>query len=85
MTDEKRDIANEHSTNPADKASEKVESTCTNGCPVSMVTGEELLSLDDVTLPGALPFTFSRTYRTSGCEINAGLGIRLGPLAGTPA
>lgn len=47
--------------------------TCTRGCPISMVSGEELLSLTDFTLPGPLPFNWKRTYR-SGHDRNLGLG-----------
>lgn len=38
---------------------------CTNGCPISMVTGEELLRQEDAAIDGPLPFTFVRTYRSS--------------------
>lgn len=47
--------------------------TCTRGCPISMVSGEELLSLTDFTLPGPLPFEWKRTYRT-GHDRDVGLG-----------
>lgn len=50
-----------------------VANTCTNGCPISMVSGEELLSLNDFTLPGPLPFIWKRTYR-SGHDRDIGLG-----------
>ncbi|WP_457409078.1 RHS repeat-associated core domain-containing protein [Pseudomonas sp. TE24901] len=49
--------------------------TCTNGCPVSMVTGEELLTLTDGTLDGILPFEWTRLYRTSAVEVDCGLGF----------
>lgn len=49
------------------------DDTCTRGCPISMVSGEELLTLDDFTLPGPLPFTWKRTYRT-GHNRDIGLG-----------
>ncbi|CAM2070397.1 PAAR domain-containing protein [Sulfidibacter corallicola] len=39
--------------------------TCTNGCPISMVNGEELLGLTDFDIDGPLPFRWQRTYRTS--------------------
>ncbi|HSC67102.1 MAG TPA: DUF6531 domain-containing protein, partial [Cellvibrio sp.] len=48
-------------------------STCKLGCPISMVSGEELLDLADFTLPGPLPFTWKRTYRTSH-DRDIGLG-----------
>lgn len=46
----------------------------TEGDPVSMQTGEELLQLDDARLPGVLPLCFSRLYRTSAVETDCGLG-----------
>ncbi len=42
-----------------------VADTCTNGCPISMITGEELLQIDDAVLPGPVPFKWTRTYRSS--------------------
>ncbi len=47
--------------------------TETRGCPISMVSGEELLSLDDAQLPGPVPFTWTRTYRSSHTR-HIGLG-----------
>ncbi|WP_241151717.1 DUF6531 domain-containing protein, partial [Pseudomonas viridiflava] len=48
--------------------------TCLNGCPVSMVTGEELLTLTDGQLDGLLPFEWTRLYRTSAVETDSRLG-----------
>ncbi|CAD5737762.1 RHS repeat protein [Escherichia coli] len=45
-----------------------------HGDPVSMQTGEELLQLDDTTLPGIFPLVFSRRYRTSAVEVDCGFG-----------
>ncbi|MGY3942930.1 polymorphic toxin type 46 domain-containing protein [Aeromonas tecta] len=59
---------------PSDQAHQPEAQTCTNGCPVSMVTGEELLALEDAQLPGMLPFTFGRLYRTSAVEQECGMG-----------
>ncbi|QBH29360.1 RHS repeat-associated core domain-containing protein [Vibrio vulnificus] len=42
------------------------------GDPVSMVTGEEILTLCDLTLHHRL--SFSRTYRSSFCPLDTGLG-----------
>ena len=70
----KRDKSNESGSNPNNKSAQSDKKTCKNGCPVSMVTGEELLTLEDCSLPGALGFTFKRTYRTSACELLDGLG-----------
>jgi RHS repeat-associated protein len=53
---------------------ETVERT-THSCPVSMVTGEVLLTLTDGTLDGILPFDFTRLYRTSAVELDCGLGF----------
>ena len=60
--------ANGDAAAPADK-------TVTNGCPVSMVTGEELLTLTDGVLDGVLPFEWTRLYRTSAVEVDCGLGF----------
>ncbi|MCU1762194.1 DUF6531 domain-containing protein [Pseudomonas sp. 14P_8.1_Bac3] len=54
---------------------DSADNTLTNGCPVSMVTGEELLTLNDGALDGLLPFEFTRVYRTSAVEIDGGLGF----------
>ncbi|MBL0799101.1 DUF6531 domain-containing protein, partial [Pseudomonas sp. B7] len=61
--------------NPNGDSADCAPRTCTNGCPVSMVTGEELLTLTDGVLDGLLPFEFSRLYRTSAVEIDVGLGF----------
>ena len=60
-------------SNTANEGTAAVANTCTNGCPISMISGEELLSLTDFTLPGPLPFTWRRTYRT-GHSRDIGLG-----------
>ncbi|WP_076951001.1 RHS repeat-associated core domain-containing protein [Pseudomonas cedrina] len=61
--------------NPAGDAADSSDKTVTNGCPVSMVTGEELLTLTDGVLDGVLPFEWTRLYRTSAVEIDCGLGF----------
>ncbi|PJG57636.1 DUF6531 domain-containing protein, partial [Aeromonas cavernicola] len=61
-------------TNSAGDTNQSAAKTCTDGCPVSMVTGEELLALTDGELPGLLPFRFGRLYRTSAVEQQCGLG-----------
>ena len=43
------------------------------GEPISMVSGEELLTLEDFALPGPVPFVWKRIYRTSHCR-DIGLG-----------
>ncbi|PXZ06965.1 hypothetical protein DKK70_08185, partial [Gilliamella apicola] len=45
----------------------------TNLDPVSMLTGEELLTLVDDTLFSQFPFVWQRLYRTSAVEFNCGL------------
>jgi len=57
------------------EAASSADKTATNGCPVSMVTGEELLTLTDGTLDGVLPFEWTRVYRTSAVEVDCGLGF----------
>ncbi|SDS71970.1 RHS repeat-associated core domain-containing protein [Pseudomonas trivialis] len=61
--------------NPAGDAAASSDKTVTHGCPVSMVTGEELLTLTDGTLDGILPFEWTRVYRTSAVGIDVGLGF----------
>uniref|UniRef100_UPI00216B4C68 DUF6531 domain-containing protein n=3 Tax=Pseudomonas TaxID=286 RepID=UPI00216B4C68 len=73
--DEHHDDKPDQATNPNGDSADCVPRTCTNGCPVSMVTGEELLTLTDGVLDGLLPFEFSRLYRTSAAEIDVGLGF----------
>ncbi|WP_236562942.1 RHS repeat-associated core domain-containing protein [Pseudomonas koreensis] len=69
------DDASKQSKNPDDKSAAPAQDTCTNGCPVSMVTGEELLTLTDGQLDGLLPFEWTRLYRTSAVEIDSRLGF----------
>ncbi|UOP09569.1 RHS repeat-associated core domain-containing protein [Pseudomonas palleroniana] len=57
------------------EASASADKTASHGCPVSMVTGEELLTLTDGTLDGVLPFEWTRRYRTSAVEVDCGLGF----------
>ena len=45
----------------------------TSGEPISMVSGEEILQLTDYTLPGPIPFAWTRTYRSSRSN-DIGLG-----------
>nr|WP_258014175.1 polymorphic toxin type 47 domain-containing protein [Pseudomonas asplenii] len=68
------DDAPRQATTPAGKSTEPTLRTCTDKCPVSMVTGEELLTLTDGQLDGLLPFEWTRLYRTSAVEIDCGLG-----------
>jgi RHS repeat-associated protein len=71
---EPHDDASSQAKNSNGDSADCAALTCTNGCPVSMVTGEELLTLTDGSLDGLLPFAFTRLYRTSAVEIDCGLG-----------
>jgi RHS repeat-associated protein len=71
---EKIDDVSTQSKTPDDKSATCAKKTCTNNCPVSMVTGEELLTLTDGQLDGLLRFEWTRLYRTSAAEIDCGLG-----------
>ncbi|WLG86655.1 DUF6531 domain-containing protein [Pseudomonas cucumis] len=71
---EPHDDVPDQAKNPNGDSATCAPSTCKNGCPVSMVTGEELLTLTDGSLDGLLPFAFTRLYRTSAVEIDCGLG-----------
>ncbi|KPG98685.1 type IV secretion protein Rhs [Pseudomonas sp. RIT-PI-q] len=72
---EHRDDAPAQAKNPNGDSADCSVLTCTSGCPVSMVTGEELLTLTDGSLDGNLPFDFTRLYRTSAAEFDCGLGF----------
>ncbi|QKV65467.1 RHS domain-containing protein [Pseudomonas sp. 43A] len=72
---EPHDDSPDQAKNPNGDSADCVPFTCTNGCPVSMVTGEELLTLSDAVLDGVLPFEFTRLYRSSATEIDVGLGF----------
>ena len=63
----------ETGTTPGGQPSPKNSEVCTNGCPISMVTGEELLVQQDFVLPGPIPLVWERTYRTSHA-LDVGLG-----------
>ncbi|WP_445571270.1 RHS repeat-associated core domain-containing protein [Pseudomonas sp. E102] len=71
---EPHDDAPAQSKNPNGDPADSAAQTRTDGCPVSMVTGEELLTLEDGTLDGRLPFVFTRLYRTSAADLDIGLG-----------
>ena len=62
-------------SNPKGDAAAPADKTVTHGCPVSMVTGEELLTLTDGALDGILPFEWTRLYRTTAVEVDCGLGF----------
>ncbi|WP_260961735.1 RHS repeat-associated core domain-containing protein [Pseudomonas citri] len=71
---EPQDDVPTQSKNPNGDSADTAARTQTSGCPVSMVTGEELLTLEDGTLDGCLPFVFTRLYRTSAADLDVGLG-----------
>ncbi|HEF4759190.1 TPA: RHS domain-containing protein [Pseudomonas putida] len=72
---EPHDDAPAQAKNPNGHSADTATHTATHGCPVSLVTGEELLTLSDGTLDGILPFELTRLYRTSAVEIDSGLGF----------
>ncbi|MCU1749964.1 DUF6531 domain-containing protein, partial [Pseudomonas sp. 6D_7.1_Bac1] len=72
---EHHDNAPAQAKNPNGASADTANKTATHGCPVSMVTGEELLTLTDGELDGVLPFAFTRLYRTSAVELDSGLGF----------
>jgi len=57
----------------SEQGSQPVEKCETQGCPISMVSGEELLQLTDFTLPGPMPLPWQRTFRSSH-QNDIGLG-----------
>jgi len=61
-----------HNTETTSKSLSE-HATC--GDPVSMVTGEEILSLQDFSLNGLLPLIWTRLYRSSKINKNSGLGF----------
>ncbi|MHC8376143.1 RHS repeat-associated core domain-containing protein [Pseudomonas sp. MDT1-16] len=73
--EEHHDNVPDQAKNPNGDSADSADKTATHKCPVSMVTGEELLTLTDGSLDGILPFDFTRLYRTSAAEIDCGLGF----------
>ncbi|SHO55717.1 RHS repeat-associated core domain-containing protein [Vibrio quintilis] len=69
------DVKNKPSEIKNQKKAASKEKTVCDKDPVSMATGEELLTITDGHLPGLLPFEWTRLYRTSACEDNHGLGF----------
>lgn len=65
---------NQNSISGTNATGSSSESKCvTKGCPISMVSGEELLPIEDYQLPGPMLFTWKRFYRT-GHSMDSGLG-----------
>jgi RHS repeat-associated protein len=69
------DNAPAQSKNPADEPAQCTKKTCTDRDPVSMVTGEELLTITDGQLGGLLPLEWTRLYRSSAVEIDNRIGF----------
>ncbi len=59
---------------PAKDGDQAIENMECSGDPVSMISGEEVLHLQDFSLPGPMSFTWQRTYRSSHTR-NIGLGV----------
>ena len=55
-------------------ASASAAETCTGGEPISMLTGEELLALEDFAWEGPLTLVWRRFYRTAQSAIDLQLG-----------
>ncbi|WP_411705409.1 RHS repeat-associated core domain-containing protein [Edaphovirga cremea] len=66
--------ANASAVTPNGTPAQPSGQTTTHGDPVSLFSGEELLTLTDITLPGVFPFVWRRLYRTSAVEQRAGMG-----------
>lgn len=50
------------------------ERRCEQGCPIGMTSGEERLAQSDFTLPGPIPFTWERVYRSGTSDRDGMLG-----------
>lgn len=59
---------NQPAQDPVGKPTRDNECNPATGCPVSLINGEELLSLEDGRLIGLAPFIFQRQYRSSAVE-----------------
>ncbi|MBF0231601.1 MAG: RHS repeat protein [Desulfamplus sp.] len=68
-------------TTKSSKQGTPVNQSTTAGCPISMISGEELLQQTDFVLPGPLPLVWQRTYRSQHL-IDHGLGYGWGFTAG---
>ncbi|WP_411753100.1 DUF6531 domain-containing protein [Serratia sp. (in: enterobacteria)] len=66
--------ANASAQTPGGDSALPAAKTRDSGDPVSLFSGEELLTLSDITLPGILPFVWRRFYRSSGIEQRDALG-----------
>ncbi|MCQ4168162.1 RHS repeat-associated core domain-containing protein [Hafnia paralvei] len=75
LLDEKLPLGGKGGRGPDGQSSQSGGNTTTDGDPVSMMSGEELLTLTDGTLPGWLPFAWQRCYRSSAASQNGNLGF----------
>lgn len=66
--------ANASAQTPGGESALPAGKTRDSGDPVSLFSGEELLTLSDIILPGILPFVWRRFYRSSGIEQRDALG-----------
>jgi RHS repeat-associated protein len=66
--------SDEAGSNPAGNATPKISQSVREGEPINMVTGEEVLELEDFVLDGPLPLIWQRVYRSSNAE-QFGLGV----------
>lgn len=64
---------NEPGTNQNGEVDQPLDCTPTSGCPISLITGEELLAHVDFAIPGPLGQVWTRTYRSSNPH-NRGMG-----------
>jgi RHS repeat-associated protein len=71
----KANVSNEIAETPTNKKSALCSATETGGCPISMVTGEELLALVDFSWDGPLTIQWSRFYRTAQTATDLQLGF----------
>jgi RHS repeat-associated protein len=71
LTNASNSTKNAASTQPAKPVGSQSE---TAGCPVSLVSGEELLGLNDFTFEGPLSLTWRRFYRSGRCDTARQLG-----------
>ncbi|MCG6202451.1 DUF6531 domain-containing protein, partial [Psychromonas antarctica] len=71
-TDKNSTSSGSSSNHDVTKKPATAHATC--GDPVSMVTGEEILALQDFELNGLFPLVWRRLYRSSTIETNTGLG-----------
>jgi RHS repeat-associated protein len=75
LVDNSGTVKNSPATNAADQPTVNSQCTPGTGCPVSLINGEELLTLDDGQLIGLTPFIFQRQYRTTAVERTSVFGF----------